>query len=39
MPKIAESRELSVHKDGESIIAEGEFCGLKLSEYIMDQCQ
>ncbi len=32
--KVAESWELSVHKDGESIIADGEFEGLKLSEYI-----
>ncbi len=32
--KVAESWELSTHPDGESIIAEGEFKGLKLSEYI-----
>ncbi len=34
MPKVAESWELSVHKDGENIIADSEFKGLKLSEYI-----
>lgn len=34
MDKVAESWELSTHPDGESIIAEGEFKGLKLSQYI-----
>ena len=34
LKKVAESWELSVHKDGESIVADGEFKGLKLSEYI-----
>ncbi len=33
-PKVAESWELSVHKDGESIIADGEFKGKPLSEYL-----
>ena len=33
----AESWELSAHKDGESIVAEGEYKGLKLSEYIKFQ--
>lgn len=32
--KIAESWELSCHKDGESVIANGEFKGKTLSEYI-----
>ncbi len=32
--KTAESWELSVHPDGESIIADGEFAGIHLSEYI-----
>lgn len=32
--KIAESWELSCHKDGPSTIANGEFKGLTLSEYI-----
>ncbi|MBO5060839.1 MAG: class I mannose-6-phosphate isomerase [Clostridia bacterium] len=31
---VAESWELSCHKDGQSVIAEGEFCGKTLSEYI-----
>ena len=34
LPKVAESWELSVHKDGESIVTDGEFEGIKLSEYI-----
>ena len=34
MPKVAESWELSVHKDGENIIADGEFKGKLLSEYL-----
>ncbi|MGN0697000.1 MAG: type I phosphomannose isomerase catalytic subunit [Oscillospiraceae bacterium] len=32
--KVAESWELSCHKDGQSTIANGEFAGLTLSEYI-----
>ena len=32
--KVAESWELSCHKDGESVIADGEFKGLTLSQYI-----
>ena len=32
--KIAESWELSVHPDGESIISGGEYGGMRLSEYI-----
>lgn len=32
--KVAESWELSTHKDGESTIISGEYKGLKLSEYI-----
>lgn len=31
---VAESWELSAHKDGESIIASGPYCGKTLSEYI-----
>ncbi len=34
LEKVAESWELSVHKDGESVILDGEFAGKKLSEYI-----
>lgn len=34
LQKVAESWELSTHKDGESTIADGEFKGKKLSEYI-----
>ena len=34
LEKVAESWELSCHKDGESIIANGEAAGKKLSEYI-----
>lgn len=32
--KVAESWELSCHKDGKSVIANGEFAGLTLEEYI-----
>lgn len=32
--KVAESWELSCHKDGQSVIADGEFAGMTLSEYI-----
>ncbi len=32
--KLAESWELSCHKDGMSIIDNGEFCGLSLQDYI-----
>ena len=32
--RVAESWELSTHKDGESIVADGMFAGLTLSEYI-----
>ena len=35
MERVAESWELSTHKDGESIVADGEFKSLTLSEYIM----
>lgn len=35
--KIAESWELSCHKDGNSVVAEGEFEGLTLAEYIEKQ--
>ena len=35
--KIAESWELSCHKDGQSVIADGEFKGLTLSELIEKQ--
>lgn len=31
---VAESWELSTHKDGQSIVGSGEFCGLALGEYI-----
>ena len=34
MERVAESWELSTHKDGESIVADGMFAGLTLSEYI-----
>ena len=34
MEKVAESWELSTHKDGESTVFGGEYDGLKLSEYI-----
>lgn len=34
LEKVAESWELSTHKDGESIVKTGEFKGIKLSEYI-----
>ena len=32
--RVAESWELSTHKDGESVVADGEFKGLTLSKYI-----
>lgn len=32
--KIAESWELSTHKDGQSVVADGDFKGLTLGEYI-----
>lgn len=32
--RVAESWELSTHKDGQSIVASGEHCGLTLSQYI-----
>ncbi|MFI3324960.1 MAG: type I phosphomannose isomerase catalytic subunit [Clostridia bacterium] len=32
--KVAESWELSTHKDGQSVIAQGEFKGITLNEYI-----
>lgn len=32
--KLAESWELSCHKDGQSIIAHGEYCGRTLSSYL-----
>ena len=35
LERVAESWELSTHKDGESVVAEGEFKGLTLSEYQM----
>ncbi len=34
LDKVAESWELSTHKDGESIVSDGEYKGLTLSEYI-----
>lgn len=34
LDRLAESWELSVHPDGESVISGGEYDGLKLSEYI-----
>ena len=34
LERVAESWELSTHKDGESVVADGEFIGLTLSEYI-----
>ncbi len=34
LEKVAESWELSTHKDGESVICEGEYKGKKLSEFI-----
>lgn len=34
LEKVAESWELSTHKDGESIVSTGDFKGEKLSEYI-----
>ncbi|MEE1013173.1 MAG: hypothetical protein U0L92_02520 [Clostridia bacterium] len=37
LAKLAESWELSVHKDGQSIIADGDFAGKTLGEYIEEQ--
>ena len=34
LEKVAESWELSTHKDGQSIVSRGEFSGLTLGEYI-----
>ena len=34
LDKVAESWELSTHKDGESVVRDGEYKGKKLSEYI-----
>ena len=34
LERVAESWELSTHKDGESFVADGNFKGLTLSEYI-----
>ncbi len=34
LEKTAESWELSTHKDGQSVVADGAFAGLTLSEYI-----
>ena len=34
LERVAESQELSTHKDGESVVTYGEFKGLTLSEYI-----
>lgn len=34
LEKVAESWELSTHKDGQSIVADGKYKGLTLSEYI-----
>ena len=31
---LAESWELSAHKDGQSVVSSGEYCGLSLTEYI-----
>lgn len=36
LEKVAESWELSTHKDGESIVASGEYKDKKLSEYIAE---
>ncbi len=35
--KVAESWELSCHKDGNSVVADGEFAGMTLAEYIEKQ--
>ncbi len=35
--KVAESWELSCHKDGKSVIANGEFAGMTLDEFIKQQ--
>lgn len=37
--RLAESWELSCHKDGQSIIADGEYAGKMLSEYLADNPQ
>ena len=37
LAKLAESWELSVHKDGQSIIADGDFAGKTLGEYMQEQ--
>lgn len=34
LEKVAESWELSTHKDGQSVVSTGEFAGLTLGEYI-----
>ncbi len=34
LEKVAESWELSTHKDGQSVVVSGEYSGLTLSEYI-----
>ena len=39
MEKVAESWELSCHKDGESTLAEGEHAGMTLREYIEQEGQ
>ncbi len=39
LDRLAESWELSCHKDGESIIAEGEYKGRTLSEYLSENPQ
>lgn len=37
LDKVAESWELSCHKDGCSVIANGQFAGMKLTDYIQQQ--
>lgn len=37
--KVAESWELSCHKDGPSVVADGEYKGLTLNEYIERQAR
>lgn len=39
LEKLAESWELSCHKDGESVIANGEYKGRTLSEYLAEKPQ
>ena len=34
LDRVAESWELSAHKDGQSIVADGPFCGLSLNDYV-----